>query len=63
MRIVDVADDNIKACCQFEFRGWTVSVSTIFKKSTVRAWKWNAMHQMIECNTVEQVLEEIIKIS
>ena len=32
MRIVDVTENNINACCQFEFRGWTVSVSTIFKK-------------------------------
>jgi len=59
MRIVDVAENNIKACCQFEFRGWTVSVSTIFKASKVLAW--NALHQMIECDTVEQVLEEILK--
>lgn len=57
MRIVDVRENNIKACCQFEFRGWTVSVNTI--SETVLAW--TALYQMIVCDTVEQVLEEIIK--
>lgn len=61
MRIVDVRENNIKACCQFEFRGWTVSVNTIHEGSTVIAW--TALHQMMVCDTVEQVLEEIIKIS
>ena len=61
MRIIDVAENNIKAYCQFEFRGWTVTVSTIFKKSKVVALR--TVHQMIEGDTVEQVLEEIIKIS
>lgn len=59
MRIVDVTENNIKACCQFEFRGWTISVSTIFETSKVLAW--NALYQMIACDTVEQVLEEILK--
>ena len=29
MRIVDVMDNDIRACAQFEYKGWIVSMSTI----------------------------------
>lgn len=30
-KIVDVMDNDVKASAQFEYRGYTVSMSTIFK--------------------------------
>jgi hypothetical protein len=30
MKIVDTAGRRIEACCQFEHRGYTISISTVF---------------------------------
>ena len=59
MRIVDVVESPVKACCQFEFHGWTVSASTILKNVNVCAWNTENGDE-IEGLTVQEVVDKII---
>ena len=59
MRIVDVVEAPVKACCQFDFHGWTISVSTIFSNCTVQAWN-DQNNNEIEGLTVQEVIDKII---
>ena len=34
-QIIDMDNEQVKACCQFEYKGFTISISTIFKCSAV----------------------------
>ena len=56
MRIVDVMDDDIRACAQFEYKGWIVSMSTIFKGVSVYVFKDG---YRLECKSVEQAIDLI----
>ena len=38
-RILNVEEDSLLAAASFEFKGWTVSMSTIFKPHGVLIWK------------------------
>lgn len=59
MRIVDVAETPLAACAQFQFQGWTVSMSTIFKGVPVSAWN-NENADEIEGSTVEEIINSIL---
>lgn len=39
MNIMDVGGQDIKACAQFQYKGWTISFSTIFRGASVFAFK------------------------
>jgi hypothetical protein len=54
MGIYDVVGNNIKACAQFEYKGWTVSMSTIFQ-GDVLAWDKDQI-DTLEAATVEDIL-------
>ena len=56
MRIVDVMDNDIRACAQFEYKGWIVSMSTIFKGVGVYVFKDG---YELECKSVEQAIDLI----
>ena len=56
MRIVDVMDNGIRACAQFEYKGWIVSMSTIFKGVSVYVFKDG---YELECKSVEQAIDLI----
>ena len=56
MRIVDVMDNDIRACAQFEYKGWIVSMSTIFKGGGVYVFKDG---YALECKSVEQAIDLI----
>ena len=56
MRIVDVMDNDIRACAQFEYKGWIVSMSTIFKGVSVYVFKDG---YELECKSVEQAIDLI----
>ena len=57
MRIIDVEENAVKACCQFNYHGWTVSVSTIFKSNVIA---WNKENgDEIEGATVQDVIDKI----
>ena len=56
MRIVDVIDNDIRACAQFEYKGWIVSMSTIFKGVSVYVFKDG---YELECRSVEQAIDLI----
>ena len=56
MRIVDVMDNDIRACAQFEYKGWIVSMSTIFKGVGVYVFKDG---YALECKSVEQAIDLI----
>lgn len=58
MRIVDIMDNDISACAQFEYKGWIVSMSTIFKGVSVYAFKDG---YELECTSVKQAIELINK--
>ena len=48
MRIVDVMDNDIRACAQFEYKGWIVSMSTIF---SVSVYVFKDGYEL-ECSTI-----------
>ena len=56
MRIVDVMDNDIRACAQFEYKGWIVSMSTIFKGVSVYVFK---DVYALECKSIEQAIDLI----
>ena len=60
MRIVDVVDNDIRACAQFEYKGWIVSMSTIFKGVGVSVSVFKDGYAL-ECKSVEQAIELINK--
>ena len=60
MRIVDVMDNDIRACAQFEYKGWIVSMSTIFKGVGVSVSVFKDGYAL-ECKSVEQAIELIDK--
>ena len=60
MRIVDVMDNDIRACAQFEYKGWIVSMSTIFKGVGVSVSVFKDGYAL-ECKSVEQAIELINK--
>ncbi len=39
MKIVDIAGDQLRACCKFHYRGYLISASTIFKPHNVEVSK------------------------
>ena len=57
MGIYDVVGNNIKACAQFQYKGWTVSMSTIFR-GDVLAWDKDEI-DTLEGATVENILTQI----
>ena len=59
MRIVDVVETPLAACAQFQFQGWTVSMSTIFKGVPVCAFNDENADE-IEGSTVEEVINSIL---
>jgi hypothetical protein len=60
MRIVDVMDKDIRASAQFEYKGWIVSMSTIFKGVGVSVYVFKDGYEL-ECKSVEQAIELIDK--
>ena len=60
MRIVDVMDDDIRACAQFEYKCWIVSMSTIFKGVGVGVSVYVFKDgYRLECKSVEQAIDLI----
>lgn len=59
MRIIDVVQTPIAACAQFEFQGWTISMSTIFKTVRVAAWNHENADEF-EAATVEEIIVLIL---
>lgn len=59
MKIINVESQPVSACAQFKFQGWTVSMSTIFKGTSICAWN-DQNGDEIEGRTVESVLNQII---
>ncbi len=58
MKIVDVANQPVQAAAQFAYKGWTISMSTIFKNVDVYAW--NGVHNIeFKGHTVEYVINQI----
>ena len=58
MRIVDVMDNDIRACAQFEYKGWIVSMSTIFKGVGVSVSVFKDVYAL-ECKSIEQAIDLI----
>ena len=56
MRIVDVMDKDIRASAQFKYKGWIVSMSTIFKGVNVYVFK---DVYALECKSIEQAIDLI----
>ena len=40
MRIINVNSENVQAAAQFEYKGWTISMSTIMRKGRVEVLAW-----------------------
>lgn len=59
MKILSVGGEDVKAAASFDYHGWTVSFSTIFK-GPVMAWN-NKNADEIEGRTVQEVLDHILK--
>lgn len=59
MKILDVCETQLKACAQFQFQGWTVSMSTIFKGVEVCAWNSENSHEIVGAS-VEDVVNLIL---
>ena len=58
MRIVDVMDKDIRASAQFKYKGWIVSMSTIFRGVGVSVYVFKDGYRL-ECKSVEQAIELI----
>jgi hypothetical protein len=58
MRIIDAGECSVNACAQFEYKGWTVSMSTILNKRRVEVLVFNDLCDMA-CNTVEDAIKFI----
>lgn len=55
MQILNINGDNIKACCQFQYKGYTVSISTIFNDPVIA---FNESSELVS-DTVEKVINLI----
>ena len=58
MIIIDMFGQPTKACAQFQYKGWTVSMSTVMRGKHVLAW-CDYCVDGIEATTVEDVLLKI----
>lgn len=56
MKIVDMHAEPLQACCTFEFRGFTVSASTVFTPHSVMVLDASGQFIGGEQCTVEQAL-------
>ena len=60
MKIVNLINDPIKACATFEYRGYTISFSTIMKNSSVLIYTGSGKDYLEETfDTVEQAIDFI----
>ena len=50
--------DRVQAAASFKFKGWDVSMSTIFNKDRIEVMAWNANTDKV-FNTVEDAIEFI----
>ena len=57
--IIDITNTKIKACAQFQYKGWTVSMSTIFKAERVEVLIWKNEEEDYPFHTVELAIDFI----
>lgn len=57
MRIIDAGECSVNACAQFEYKGWTVSMSTILNKSRVEVLVFNNELSEMVFTTVEEAID------
>lgn len=60
MQILDIQENNLKVAANFQYKGFTVSFSSIMKGWSVMAWNDQGME--LFGNSVEDVLNKINKL-
>ena len=55
-KIINMLED-VQACAQFEYKGWTISMSTIVRKGRVEVLAWKDEDKSF--NTVQEAIEYI----
>ena len=62
-RIVGLHGDQIKACAQFDFRGYTVSMSTMAAVFATKIAVYQGEELAFETDTVELAIEQILSLT
>ena len=57
MNVINLACENVQAAASFEYKGWTISMSTIMRKGRVEVLAWKNEDRRF--NTVEEAINYI----
>ena len=59
MKILNVSRQEVCACCIFDYRGYEISASTIFRPHSIAIFEKESKIPVCDCTSIEAAIDKI----